>query len=52
MKAKLFLAATLAVLSTPALAGVIVPGPEAGVGAAAMVIVGAGYAFLRRRRSR
>ncbi|WP_198040384.1 hypothetical protein [Sphingopyxis sp. QXT-31] len=48
------LAATfLLAMPTAALAGVpATPGPEAGVGAAAMVAVAAGYLFLKRRRSR
>lgn len=52
MTSKLFLSAVLAAFSTPALAGVVVPGPEAGAGLAAMAMVGAGYIFLRRRRLR
>jgi MYXO-CTERM domain-containing protein len=45
--------AVLLALPTAAMAGVpATPGPEAGVGAAAMVAVAAGYLFLKRRRSR
>lgn len=43
----------LLALPTAAMAGVpATPGPEAGVGAAAMAAVAAGYLFLKRRRSR
>lgn len=43
----------LLAIPTAAMAGVIAtPGPEAGVGAGAMVAVAAGYLFLKRRRSR
>jgi MYXO-CTERM domain-containing protein len=43
----------LLAIPTAAFAGVApTPGPEAGVGAGAMVAVAAGYLFLKRRRSR
>jgi hypothetical protein len=43
----------LLALPTAAMAGTpATPGPEAGVGAAAMAAVAAGYLFLKRRRSR
>jgi hypothetical protein len=43
----------LLALPTAALAGVpATPGPEAGVGAAAMAAVTAGYLFLKRRSRR
>lgn len=43
----------LLTIPTAAFAGVPpTPGPEAGVGAAAMAAVAAGYLFLKRRRSR
>ena len=49
MKLKIALTASLASMATPAFAGLTVPSPEIGAGLAAMVLVGAGYAFLRRR---
>ena len=49
MKLKVALFASFAALSTPALAGSVVPSPEIGAGLAAMAVIGAGYAFLRRR---
>ena len=52
MKLKLALTAALAALATPAFAGSTVPAPEIGAGIAAMALVGAGYAFLRRRSAR
>ncbi len=52
MKLKFALFASLAALATPALAGLPVPSPEIGAGLAAMVAVGAVYAFLRRRSAR
>lgn len=38
--------------ATPAHAGIAVPTPEAGAGIAAMGILAAGYAVLRRRAKR
>ena len=50
MKLKLALFASIAAVSAPAFAGVVpVPSPEIGAGIAAMAVIGAGYAFLRRR---
>ena len=49
MKLKLALFASIAALSGPALAGAPAPSPEIGAGIAAMALIGAGYAFLRRR---
>ena len=36
----------------PAIAGIAVPAPEAGVGMGAMALVGTGYLYLKRRISR
>ena len=52
MKLNLVLFASLAALATPAFAGVPVPSPEIGAGLAAMALIGAGYAYLRRRSAR
>ena len=52
MKLKFALFVGLAALATPALAGAIVPSPEIGAGLAAMALIGAGYAYLRRRSAR
>ena len=52
MKLRLALTAGLAAMATPAFAGATVPSPEIGAGLAAMVLIGAGYAYLRRRSSR
>jgi MYXO-CTERM domain-containing protein len=52
MKLKLALFAAIAAVATPAFAGTPAPSPEIGAGLAAMALVGAGYAFLRRRSAR
>lgn len=52
MKLKLVLIASIAALSSPAYAGSVAPSPEVGAGLAAMAVVVAGYAFLRRRAAR
>ena len=52
MRSKLFLFVASAVVAAPAFAGSAVPGPEVGVGIAAMLIIGSGYAYLRRRSKR
>ncbi len=52
MKLKLALFASLSALAAPAFAGTVVPSPEIGAGLAAMAVIGAGYAFLRRRSAR
>jgi hypothetical protein len=49
MKLKLALFGSIAALGSPALAGFPAPSPEIGAGIAAMALIGAGYAFLRRR---
>ena len=49
MKLKLALFASIAAVSAPAFAGLPAPSPEIGAGIAAMAVIGAGYAFLRRR---
>ena len=49
MKLHIALFASLAAVSAPAFAGLTVPSPEIGAGLAAMAVIGAGYAFLRRR---
>jgi hypothetical protein len=36
----------------PAMAGLPVPAPEAGIGLGAMTLVGTGYLYLKRRISR
>jgi len=36
----------------PAIAGIPVPEPEAGIGMVAMALVGTGYLYLKRRISR
>jgi hypothetical protein len=38
--------------ASPALAGIVAPGPEAGVGLAAMSVVGTGYFYLKQRLNR
>ena len=38
--------------ASPALAGLPAPGPEAGIGLAAMSLVGTGYYFLKQRLNR
>lgn len=52
MKLKIVLITSLAAMATPAFAGTVVPSPEIGAGLAAMAVIGAGYAFLRRRSTR
>ena len=52
MKLKIALFASLAALATPAFAGIVTPSPEIGAGIAAMTVIGAGYAYLRRRSLR
>ena len=52
MKLKITLFASLAALAAPAFAGLSVPSPEIGAGLAAMAVIGAGYAYLRRRSAR
>ena len=52
MKLKVALFAGFAALATPAFAGVPAPSPEIGAGLAAMAVIGAGYAYLRRRSAR
>ena len=52
MTLKLALFAGLAAVATPAFAGTVVPSPEIGAGLAAMALIGAGYAYLRRRSAR
>lgn len=52
MKLKIALFASLAAMATPAFAGAVVPSPEIGAGLAAMAVIGAGYAYLRRRSAR
>lgn len=49
MKLKLALFASITAFASPAIAGAPVPSPEIGAGLAAMALIGAGYAFLRRR---
>ena len=39
-------------LATPAFAGVPVPGPVLGAGLPALVVIGAGYWLIRKRRQR
>lgn len=42
-----------AAIASPAYAGVAIPGPEEGMGIAALAALGAGYVFLKKRiRSR
>ena len=51
----LFAAASVAGIclgAAPAIAGIPVPAPEAGVGLGAMALVGTGYLYLKRRISR
>jgi len=45
-------AAGVFALTGPALAGIPVPAPEAGVGLGAMALIGTGYLYLKRRISR
>jgi len=52
MKLKIALFASIAAIATPAFAGVPTPSPEIGAGIAAMAVIGAGYAYLRRRSAR
>lgn len=52
MNPKIALLAALSLVPAPALAGTVVPGPEAGIGLTAMVLIGAGYTYLRRRSTR
>lgn len=49
MKLKMALFASLLSVATAAIAGSIVPSPEIGAGLGAMALIGAGYAYLRRR---
>lgn len=54
-KLAIFAAATTAgifALTGPALAGIAVPAPEAGVGLGAMALIGVGYLYLKRRVTR
>jgi hypothetical protein len=46
------LAAGICLGAGPAIAGLPVPEPEAGIGMAAMALVGTGYLYLKRRISR
>ena len=50
MKSKVILGLAIAATSTPAFAGVIVPTPEAGAGVASLALLGAAYAWMRRRQ--
>ena len=52
MKLKMVLFAGVAAMASPAFAGSPVPSPEIGAGLAAMAVIGAGYAYLRRRAAR
>lgn len=52
MRLKTALFAAFATMATPAFAGSAVPSPEIGAGIAAMALIGAGYAYLRRRSAR
>jgi hypothetical protein len=52
MKLKMAMFASLAAMATPAFAGAVAPSPEIGAGLAAMTLIGAGYAYLRRRSAR
>ena len=52
MKLKTALFAAFAAIATPAFAGTVVPSPEIGAGIGAMALIGAGYAYLRRRSAR
>ena len=45
---RVFATAFATVLASPAWAGSVTPGPEAGIGLGAMALVGAGYVALRR----
>jgi len=54
-KLAIFAAATAAgifALTGPALAGLPVPAPEAGMGLGAMGLIGTGYLYLKRRITR
>lgn len=52
MKLKTALFAAFATVAAPAFAGTAVPSPEIGAGIGAMALIGAGYAYLRRRAAR
>jgi hypothetical protein len=45
-------AAGICLGAAPAIAGIAVPAPEAGIGMGAMALVGTGYLYLKRRISR
>jgi hypothetical protein len=54
-KLSIFAAAATAgifALAGPAIAGVAVPAPEAGIGLGAMALIGTGYLYLKRRVTR
>jgi hypothetical protein len=46
------LAAGICLGAAPAIAGIPVPAPEAGIGLGAMALIGTGYLYLKRRISR
>lgn len=52
MREKLLFLAIGLTLPTAAMAGMPIPGPEAGVGIGAMAALAIGYAVLKRRRHR
>ena len=51
----LFTASSVAAVclgAAPAIAGIVTPAPEAGIGLGAMALVGTGYLYLKRRIAR
>ncbi|MEA3030436.1 MAG: hypothetical protein QOJ53_2007 [Sphingomonadales bacterium] len=46
------LAAGICLGAAPAMAGMGIPAPEAGIGLGAMALIGTGYLYLKRRISR
>lgn len=49
MKTKFAFIAAAITIAAPAQAGSLAPTPEAGAGLAALALLGAGYAWMRRR---
>lgn len=49
MTSRILFAAAIAAIAGPAHAGFAAPTPEAGAGLAALAMLGAGYAWLRKR---
>jgi len=52
MKLKIAFVLASVSIAAPAMAGTVVPAPEAGAGLASMALLSAAYLYLRKRTSR